>query len=171
MDWSYYKGHIDRRVRGNKVDLTPLCNSPAVLKHLVTDLARPFVGVQFEKVASPEALGFVLGSAVALKLGKGFIPIRTGGALPTLRRYVAQISFVDYTGTKKALEVNRSLVSEGDRILVVDDVIETGAQAKALVRLIERLGGEVVGISVLGAMRNPKTRMLFDRYNLHAIDS
>ena len=67
IDWSYYKGNNDRRVRGNKVDLSHVHNSPAVLKHLVTDSARPIVGVQFEKVASPEVLGFVPGSPVALK--------------------------------------------------------------------------------------------------------
>ena len=170
MDWSYYREHIDRRVPGTKVDLTPLYRDAAVMRNLILDISRPFRNVAFDKVASPEALGFILGGAVAQQLRKGFIPVRKGGALPTRRRHVARTSFVDYTGNRKSLEINRSLVTTGDRILVVDDMVETGAQVKAVIKLIERSGGEVVGISVLGAEKNRKTKMLFDRYNMHSID-
>jgi adenine phosphoribosyltransferase len=141
------------------------------MRNLILDLSKPFRKVAFDKVASPEALGFIIGGAVAQKLGKGFIPIRKGGALPTRRRHIARVSFVDYTSNKKSLEINRSLVSIGDRILIVDDMVETGAQVKAVIKLIERSGGKVIGISVLGAEKNRKTKILFDRYSFHAIDS
>ena len=169
MKWTYYKEHIDRRVPGNKVDLTPLCNDAEVRRNLILDLSRPFRKMDFEKVASPEALGFILGSAVAQRLRKGFIPVRKGDGLPIHRRYKSSVSFVDYTSTRKSLEINKRLVEAGDRILIVDDVIDTGAQMKAMIKLIGRLGGEVIGISALIADRSRKTKHLIDQYNVQAI--
>ena len=169
MQWDYYRPHIDRRVPGNKVDLTPLCNESEVRRKLILDLARPFRKVDLDKVASPESLGFILGSAVAQRLNKGFVPFRKGKELPVHRQYRSRISFVDYTNRRKSLEVNKSLIKPGDRILIVDDVIDTGAQVKAMIKLIERLHGVVVGVSVLVADRSRKTRHLIDSYNVHAI--
>ena len=169
MQWDYYRPHIDRRVPGNKVDLTPLCNESEVRRKLILDLARPFRKVDLDKVASPESLGFILGSAVAQRLNKGFIPFRKGRKLPVHRQYKSSVSFVDYTNQRKSLEVNRSLIKAGERILIVDDVIDTGAQVKTMIKLIERLHGEVVGVSVLVADRSRKTRHLIEKYNVHAI--
>lgn len=169
MKWHYYRPHIDRRVPGNKVDLTPLCNESEVRRNLVLDLARPFRKVDVDKVASPESLGFILGSAVAQRLNRGFIPFRKGGALPIHRQHRSRISFVDYTNLKKSLEVNRHLIKPGDRILIVDDVIDTGAQVKAMIKLIERLQGTVVGVSVLVADRSRNTERLIKKHNVHAI--
>ena len=169
MKWDYYRPHIDRRVPGNKVDLTPLCNESEVRRNLILDLARPFRKVDLDKVASPESLGFILGSAVAQRLNKGFIPFRKGQKLPVHRKYTSRTSLVDYSNKRKSLEVNRSLIKAGERILVVDDVIDTGAQVKAMIKLIERLHGEVIGVSVLVADRSPRTARLIDKYNVHAI--
>ena len=169
MEWEYYRPHIDRRVPGNKVDLTPLCNESEVRRNLILDLARPFSKVDLNKVASPESLGYILGSAVAQRLNKGFIPFRKGHSLPIHRQHKSRVSFVDYTNTKKSLEVNKTLIKPGERILIVDDVIDTGAQMKAMIKLIERLHGEVVGVSVLVADRSRRTARLIDKYNVHAI--
>ena len=169
MKWDYYRPHIDRRVPGNKVDLTPLCNDSEVRRNLILDLVRPFRNVGLDKVASPESLGYILGSAAAQRLNCGFIPFRKGGLLPVHRQHRSRVSFTDYTNTRKSLEVNRSLIEPGERILIMDDVIDTGAQVKAMIKLIERLGGEVVGVSVLVADRSRKTSRLIDRYNVHAI--
>ena len=169
MKWDYYRPHIDRRVPGDRVDLTPLCNDSEVRRNLILDLVRPFRNVDPDKVASPESLGYILGSAVAQRLNCGFIPFRKGGLLPVHRQHRSRVSFIDYTNTRKSLEVNRSLIEPGERILIVDDVIDTGAQVKAMIKLIERLGGEVVGVSVLVADRSRRTSRLIDRYNVHAI--
>lgn len=169
MKWDYYRPHIDRRVPGNKVDLTPLCNDPEVRRNLILDLARPFRKVDLDKVASPESLGFILGSAIAHGLDRGFVPFRKGGELPIHRQHRSRVSFVDYTNRRKSLEVNRSLIKPGERILIVDDVIDTGAQIKAMIKLIERLHGIVVGVSVLVADRSRKTERLIKKYNVHAI--
>ena len=169
MKWDYYRPHIDRRVPGDRVDLTPLCNDSEVRRNLILDLVRPFRNVDPDKVASPESLEYILGSAVAQRLNCGFIPFRKGGLLPVHRQHRSRVSFIDYTNTRKSLEVNRSLIEPGERILIVDDVIDTGAQVKAMIKLIERLGGEVVGVSVLVADRSRRTSRLIDRYNVHAI--
>ena len=169
MKWPYYREHIDRRVPGDKVDLTPLCNDAEVWRHLILDLSRPFRDVDFDKVASPEALGFILGSAVAQRLGKGFIPVRKGDKLPIFKRHKSITSFVDFSNTRKTLEVNRCLVEPGDRILIVDDVIDSGAQMKAMILLMERLGATVVGASVLVADVTRKTKKVIKQYNIHAV--
>lgn len=169
MKWDYYRPHIDRSVPGNKDDLTPLCNDSEIRRNLILDLVRPFRNVDPDKIASPESLGYILGNAVAQKLNCGFIPFRKGGLLPVHRRHRSSVSFTDYTNTKKSLEVNRSLIEPGERILIVDDIIDTGAQVKAMIKLIERLGGEVVGVSVLVADVSRKTTHLIDKYNVHAI--
>ena len=169
MKWDYYRPHIDRRVPGNKVDLTPLCNESEVRRNLILDLARPFRNGDLDKVASPESLGFILGSAVAQRLNRGFIPFRKGGELPIHRQHRSRVSFVDYTNRKKTLEVNKDLIKPGERILIVDDVIDTGAQVKAIIKLIERLQGIVVGVSVLVADRSRKTEHLIKTHNVHAI--
>lgn len=169
MKWNYYRPHIDRRVPGNKVDLTPLCNDSEVRRNLILDLARPFRNVNLDKVASPESLGYILGSAVAHRLNKGFIPFRKGGMLPVHRQHRSRVTFVDYTNERKSLEVNKGLIDVGDRILIVDDVIDTGAQVKAMIKLIKRLHGVVIGVSVLIADRSRKTTHLIDKYNVHAI--
>ena len=169
MDFDYYKPHIERRAV-RKADLTPLYIDIEVFSNLVADTSRPFRRVALDKVAGPEALGFIVGGAVALRLKKGFVPVRKGGALPTRRRHVTRTSFVDYTTERKTLELNKGLIEPGERILVVDDWIETGAQIKAVIRLVERLAEVVVGVSTLGAHRNEGTKVLFERYNLHAID-
>ena len=89
-------------------------------------------------MAGTDALGFIVGTAVALRLGVGFVPLRKGGKLP-VRKETAE--FRDYSGAEKALELRAEPWPRGTRVLLVDEWIETGAQARAAVELIERAGG------------------------------
>lgn len=168
MDFSYYYGHLDLKAMA-KPDFSTLFLDPVVFANLVKDLSSPFKGVEFNKVACPESMGFILGSAIAHKMKKGLVPIRKGGKLPTIKSHIVGHSFVDYTKEKNRFEMNKALVSEGDRVLLVDDWIETGGQARGLIKLLEKRGAEVVGISVLGFNRVKKTRSLSDNYTLNAI--
>lgn len=107
------------------------------------------------KVLSPEARGFVVGAAVALRLDAGFVAVRRAGRLP------AAIEATDYTIDygNELIEVRNDGIGPNDRVLVVDDVLGTGATAEAVVRIVERLGGHVVGVAsiveltTLGARR------------------
>ena len=119
-----YIARIDTSGRG-RYDVTPLFADARAFAALVDDLLAFAQPLSFEIVAGIDALGFILGSALAIRAGTGFIPIRKEGKLPVLTEREA---FVDYTGTQKALELRPDAVLPGQRILVVDEWIETGAQ-------------------------------------------
>jgi adenine phosphoribosyltransferase len=168
MEYGYYDQYINKKTKG-RYDVTPVFENPEVFSKLLDDLVEPFKDTCFDKIAGPEALGFVIGGALAQKMKVGFICIRKGGKLPGIDGTVLTSSFVDYTNTSKSFEISRASVRKGEKILLVDDWIETGTQMKAAVKLIEELGGVIVGISSLCSHKNQQTQILFERYNLKAI--
>lgn len=157
---------IDTQTIGPRCDVTPLFADPAAFAQLIADLSEPFAAVPLDYVAAIDALGFVLGGAMALRIGTGFIPIRKRGKLPVATRAV---EFVDYSGLAKGLEIRRGLLQPGDRVLLVDEWIETGAQAQAAIRLIEQEGGVVAGIATINIDDNPLPADLCRRYFYHAL--
>jgi orotate phosphoribosyltransferase len=106
----------------------------------------------------PQLIGFILGAAIALRLNKGFIPIPKGGKLPGA---VTMAEFVDYSGQKKAPELRQGSFSPGDQILLVDEWIETGAQAQAAINLIENQGGQIAGLAAINIDTNPYPRAYY----------
>jgi len=124
-------------------DITPVLAEGDAFGDLVDALARPFAEARVAKVAGIEARGFTLATPVAERLGAGFIPIRKPGKLPweTVKEEYSLEYGVD------ALEVHTDAAHEGERVLVVDDVIATGGTAAAAIKLLRRLGAEVVGFS------------------------
>lgn len=144
-----------------RTDVTPAFANPAVFKQMVDDLAGRCT-IPCTKVAGIEALGFILGSALAERKGVGFVPIRKSYAPDA-------VSFVDYSGEHKALRIEPGLLENGDRVLIVDDWIETGAQMRAASTLIERAGASVAGLAVLSAERTERTRTLFAKYPVVAL--
>jgi len=120
-------------------DITTLLLDPAGIRAAVTQLAKPFGGGQFQKVAGVEARGFIFGLAVAMELDVGFVPIRKPGKLPW--ETVGEDYELEY-GTDR-VEVHRDAIKEGERVLLVDDLIATGGTAAAAIRVIERVGGLV----------------------------
>jgi adenine phosphoribosyltransferase len=157
---------IDSHTRGPRCDVTPLFSDAAVFSALVADLVAPFDAVEIDLVAGIDALGFILGTAIAIRLGRGFIPIRKGGKLPV---QADRVDFVDYTGQSKSLELRAGAVQPGAKILLVDEWIETGAQVKAAVQLIEQQGGKVAGIASISMDVNEKTRSLLETYHCRAM--
>jgi adenine phosphoribosyltransferase len=111
-------------------------------------LAALFEGFEVSKVAAVEARGFVLGTAVALDLGVGFVPIRKDGAIHPGPKAVARTA-PDWRGNETDLVVQRAVLAEDDRVLLVDDWIETGSHAVAARKLIEECGAQWAGLSVL----------------------
>ncbi|MBL4756422.1 MAG: adenine phosphoribosyltransferase [Rhizobiales bacterium] len=121
-------------------DITTLFANPYGFRASVDELMWPFLQEDIDYVAGIEARGFILGGAIAHELGCGFIPIRKKGKLP------AQTIGQDYTleyGVD-TIEIHAGAIKDGDRILLVDDLIATGGTAMAAVELIKRSGGEVV---------------------------
>jgi adenine phosphoribosyltransferase len=168
MDFLYYLQHIDMRSKA-KPDFSTLFLEPDVFDNLVKDLAKPFKKVEVDKIVAPESMGFILGSGMALKLKKGFVPVRKSGKLPTLKKHIVSSSFTDYTKQKSTFEMNESLIKAGDKVLIVDDWIETGGQVKGIIKLLEKQGAEIVGVSVLGYNQTKRTKSIADNYVVKGI--
>lgn len=126
-------------------DITPLLGDKKVFREAVDLMSRAWVDAQVDLVAAIEARGFIPGAAMAVKLGAGFVPIRKTGKLPW--RTIFETYDLEY-GTDQ-LEVHEDAVHAGQKVLIVDDVLATGGTASAAVRLIRKLGAEVVGVQVL----------------------
>jgi adenine phosphoribosyltransferase len=126
-------------------DLTTLLKNADAFREAVDALAKPYLGTKIDLVAAIESRGFIFAAPVAYELGAGFVPIRKPGKLP------AETISVEYAleyGTN-TLEIHRDAIQPGQRVLLIDDLLATGGSAAAAVQLIERLGGQVVGIAFL----------------------
>jgi len=157
---------IDTHTQGRRYDVTPLFADAQAFSALVEDLIHPFAEIEFDCVAGIDALGFILGTAMAFRLKKGFVPIRKGGKLPVPSDTA---EFVDYTGQKKSLELRVGALQEGTRVLVVDEWIETGAQVQGAIELLEKQGSVVIGIATINIDDNACTRMLRDKYHCRSV--
>jgi len=133
-------------------DLTPLFADAGPFHEAVTAIADHYAhgiadagGGPVAKVAAVEARGFAVGAPVALRIDAGFVPVRKAGRLP------AAVEATEYTLDygSALLEIHNDAIASGDRVLVVDDVLGTGATAEAVVRIVERLGGIVVGVACI----------------------
>lgn len=167
MKYAYYDKYINKKTK-IRYDVTPIFGNPKVFSNLVNDLIKPFRKTKFDKIVGLDALGFIIGGAISNKLKIGFVPVRKGEKLPGLKKI--KTSFIDYTKKKKTFEMNKGSIKKGDKILIVDEWIETGSQVKAAIKLIEKQGGKVIGISAIAAHKEPKTKILFERYNCKAIN-
>ncbi|HEX41058.1 MAG TPA: adenine phosphoribosyltransferase [Phycisphaerales bacterium] len=126
-------------------DITPLLGDAAAFRAAIEALTAHYSGAGVQYVAAVEARGFIFGSAVAEKLRAGFIPIRKKGKLP----YKTVRMTYDLEYGVDTLEAHADALRPGDRVLMVDDLLATGGTMAAACRLVENLGGKVVGISFL----------------------
>lgn len=161
MDYSRLIRFVDKNKKG---DITPLLENKKAFKKAVKDLVKPFLKERIDKVAGIEARGFIFAGAVAYLLGAGFVMVRKGGKLPCK---VLTSECVDYTGQKKLLEIPIDAVKKGERILVIDDWVETGAQTKASIAMIEELGGIVVGVAAVIDYTPNDVYDLLSKYHYH----
>lgn len=157
---------VDTQTGGRRCDVTPLFADPAALDALLADLAAPFVATSPQLVAGVDALGFVLGTGLAVRLGCGFVPVRKGGKLPGR---ADRRSCIDYTSEEKTLELRVDAIPSGARVLLVDEWVETGAQMAVAAALIEGQGGVLVGLATIQMDDNDLTRKLRERYRCHTL--
>lgn len=122
-------------------DVTTLFNDARGFRMAIDLLLHPYAGRRIDRVAGLEARGFILGGAVAHQLSVGFTPIRKKGKLPGAT--IEQAYQLEYG--EAVVELHEDAIQPGEQILLVDDLLATGGTAEAGVRLIERLGGEVIG--------------------------
>jgi adenine phosphoribosyltransferase len=129
-------------------DVWRIFRDPAAFRAIILALVDPFRSTGISAVAGIEARGFLLGGAAAIELGVGFIAVRKAGALFP-GEMVRTLTAPDYLGQQTELVVPREVVKVGDRVLLVDDWVETGSQARATAALIAACGGHLIGISVM----------------------
>ncbi|MEQ1574562.1 MAG: adenine phosphoribosyltransferase [Vicinamibacterales bacterium] len=126
-------------------DITTLLRDPQAFSKTVDMLATPYEGKGIDAVIGIESRGFILGAAVAQRIGAGFVPIRKPGKLPAS----ALTESYDLEYGTDSLEIHEDAVERGQRVLIVDDVLATGGTAAAAVQLVRRLGGELHGLAFL----------------------
>ena len=126
-------------------DITPLLADARAFATTVDRLADHFIGRGVTTVVGIEARGFVIASPVALRLGAGFVPVRKPNKLP----WATERQQYDLEYGTDHLEIHRDAIAPGARVVIVDDVIATGGTAAATVRLVEALGGIVVGLGFI----------------------
>ncbi|NTX00974.1 adenine phosphoribosyltransferase [Myxococcus sp. CA040A] len=126
-------------------DITPVLADPRLFGRVINAMAAPFRGQHITKVVGVEARGFLLGAPIALALGSGFVPARKPGKLP--HRSIVERYSLEYGAD--GVEMHEDAILQGERVLVVDDVLATGGTAEATAKLVKRLGGELVGFSFL----------------------
>jgi len=121
-------------------DITTLLKDPVGLRTTVNELCNRYTGQRIDKVVAIDARGFILGAPLAYMLGTGFIPVRKKGKLPGPT--MAQDYALEY-GTD-TVEIHMDAISPGENVVLVDDLIATGGTADAALRLIRKMGGNVL---------------------------
>lgn len=120
-------------------DITSLLEVPEAFKATIDLIVEKYKDQGLTKVIGTESRGFIFGAPVALALGLPFIPIRKPGKLP--REVIAQSYQLEYG--QDTLELHTDAISQGDNVLIIDDLLATGGTVEATVKLVQRLGGEV----------------------------
>jgi adenine phosphoribosyltransferase len=121
-------------------DITTLLGNARAFRRAVDELVQPWAGMKIDKVAGMEARGFILGGAVAHQVSAGFVPIRKKGKLP---HATVRIAYSLEYGIDE-MEVHKDAVAQGERVILVDDLIATGGTAEAAVKLLRQIGANIL---------------------------
>ena len=126
-------------------DVTTLLRDPDGFRLAIDAMSEPYRGAGISLVVGIESRGFILGAAVADRIGAGFVPVRKVGKLPSR---TIRVSY-DLEYGSDSLEMHSDAVEPGQKVLIVDDLLATGGTARATVDLVKKLGGDVAGVAVL----------------------
>ncbi|MHA7851268.1 MULTISPECIES: adenine phosphoribosyltransferase [Roseovarius] len=122
-------------------DVTTLFADPRGFRMAIDQMLHPYAGLRIDKVVGLEARGFILGGAIAHQLSLGFVPIRKKGKLPGA--VISEEYQLEYG--EAIVEIHDDAIQPGEKVLLVDDLLATGGTAEAGIKLVERLGGEIMG--------------------------
>lgn len=160
----WYLSIMAPNTKGGKfawLDPTSLYINGEAFQDLLDDLCHDLEPDDIDVVAGLDAMGFVLGSAIATRIGTGFLPIRKAGKLCV---ETDTVSFTNYSGRSQEMEMRLPAFAEGTRVLLVDQWVETGGTVDGAIRLIERQGGSVAGIAAIVIEENERTQAYRKNY-------
>jgi len=153
----WYLDIMSPNTKGEKfawLDPTSIYINGEAFTQLLDDLTADLEGINCDVVAGLDAMGFVLGAALATRIGVGFLPIRKAGKLCV---DTDSVSFTNYSGRTQDMEMRTPAFAAGTRVLLVDQWIETGGTMDGAIRLVERQGGIVAGIATIAMEDNDRT--------------
>lgn len=145
-------------------DITTLLKNPQAMTAIADELTAYYRNQRITKVVGIESRGFIFGGVLAHRLGAGFVPVRKPGKLP------ADCFEVKYSLEYGAnsLAIHRDAIEQGERVLIVDDLLATGGTAAATLTLVRQLGGEIVGLDFLVELKGLQGREKLVGYPVHS---
>ena len=146
-------------------DITPVLSDIDTLRASIKEMAAPFMDLEIDVVVGIESRGFIFGAPIADVLNCSFVPVRKPGKLPWKTE---SISYELEYGTD-ALEIHKDAITEGQNVLIVDDLLATGGTAEATCKLVSKLGGNIKGLSVLIELEDLNGRKKLNQYNVHSL--
>lgn len=145
-------------------DITTVLQDVDGLRIAINDMQNKLENVDFDVIVAPESRGFIFGVPIAYNLNKSFVPIRKKGKLPC--ETIEEAYDLEYG--KAILEVHKDAIKPGQKVVIVDDLIATGGTLEAIIKLVERLGGEVVKISCLIELPSLNGREKLENYEIES---
>ena len=146
-------------------DITPVLSDIDTLRASIKEMAAPFMDLEIEVVVGIESRGFIFGAPIADVLNCSFVPVRKPGKLPWKTE---SVSYELEYGTD-ALEIHEDAITEGQNVLIVDDLLATGGTAEATCKLVSKLGGNIKGLSLLIELEGLNGRKRLNQYNVHSL--
>ena len=146
-------------------DITPVLSDIDTLRASIKEMAAPFMDLEIDVVVGIESRGFIFGAPIANVLDCSFVPVRKPGKLPWKTE---SVSYELEYGTD-ALEIHEDAITEGQNVLIVDDLLATGGTAEATCKLVSKLGGNIKGLSVLIELEALNGRKRLNPYNVHSL--
>ena len=146
-------------------DITPLLKSPEAFNYAIEQMSQKCQNLQVDAIVAVESRGFIFGAPLACQIGKPFIPVRKEGKLPGETVSVAYT--LEYGSN--VMEMHLADVNEGDRVLIVDDVLATGGTLLATTELVEKAGGQVAGIGLLIELEGLGGRNVLGHYDIFSL--
>jgi adenine phosphoribosyltransferase len=146
-------------------DLTPVFKNKNAFKKLIDYFYKKFKNKKIDKVVCVEARGFLIGAPLAYKLGAGLIPVRKPGKLP---RETYKVEYELEYG-KDALEIHKDAINEGDKVLIIDDLLATGGTVSAVAQLVEKSKGKIEAIAFIVELDFLKGREKLSKYKIFSI--
>ena len=146
-------------------DITPLLQDKGALKESIDQMKHLAENVKPDVVVGPEARGFIFGTPLAYAMDLGFVPVRKPGKLPC--EVASQKYSLEYG--KDSLEIHKDAILPGQRVVIVDDLLATGGTLLSTAKLVEKLGGEVVGILFLIELTYLNGRETLKGYNVESL--